>query len=229
MAWIDIAIIVIIVIYAIIGLSRGFMKSLLNFFGTLATLALSILLAKPVSNLLNNWFGLTDKLGEFMSGPLAPYCVSSSGGAIDNFFMDKFASLLMGSNYWQDFEGGVSSDAFISAFSNSVGSVLCVIISVVALYIIIRIVLALLGKLFKFLTRNRAIGGIDRFFGLLLGLVQGACVVFIILGIVYLISPAIPSLSDQLIGLLETNHITRELYNFIGEFIDGILLPWLGI
>ena len=229
MAWVDIAIIVIVLLYAIIGLSRGFLKSLLNFFGTLATLALSILLAKPVSGLLNNWFGLSDKLGDWISGSLAPYCVSSSNGAIDNFFMDKFATLLMGSNYWQNYEGGVSSDAFISAFSESVGSILCVIIAVFALYIIIRIVIALLGKLFKFLTRNRAIGGIDRFFGLVLGLVQGACVIFIILGIIYLIAPAIPALSDQLIGFLETNPLTRELYEIMGDFIDGILIPWLGI
>ena len=94
MAWVDIAIIVIILVYAILGLSRGFLKSLLRFFGTIATLALSILLSKPVSGLFEQWFGLNSKLGEFMSTTLAPYCSTSTGGPIDNFFMNKFAEML---------------------------------------------------------------------------------------------------------------------------------------
>ncbi len=229
MAWVDIAIIVIILVYAILGLSRGFLKSLLRFFGTIATLALSILLSKPVSGLFEQWFGLSSKLGEFMSTTLAPYCSTSTGGPIDNFFMNKFAEILLGANYWQNYDGGVSSPEFISAFSGAVGSVLGVVVTTLILYIVIRILIALLGKLFKFLTRNRAIGGIDRFFGLILGIVEGAVAIFIVLGIVYLIVPIIPAFSGTVLDLLQVNHITQEIYNLVGEFIEGILLPWLGI
>ena len=51
MAWLDIAVIAIVVIIAIVGMARGFLKSLLQLFGTIATLAVSIWLANKIADI----------------------------------------------------------------------------------------------------------------------------------------------------------------------------------
>ena len=93
MAWLDIVLIVLVLAIAFAGMFRGFLRSLLKFFGTLVTLGLSIWLAKPFSNLLESWFGMSTALGNALVDPITPYCVAGETGAIPNFFLNKFAEI----------------------------------------------------------------------------------------------------------------------------------------
>ena len=56
--------------------------------------------------------------------------------------------------------------------------------------------LAILGKIFDKIAKSRAISGLDRLFGLLLGAIKGALVVSIVFVVAYLISPSIPAFGD---------------------------------
>lgn len=226
MAWLDIAVIAVVVIIALVGMYRGLLKSLLQLFGTIATLALSIWLAKPFSGLLEGWFGMTTALGNAMINPITPICEAGGGEALPNFFLNKFAEILMGQQYWLNYSGGSASPEFINAFAFQIGQVLAVLISVVILYILIKIVLAILGKIFDSISKNRAISGLDRLFGLVLGAVKGCLVVAIVFIAVYLISPAIPSLGEWVNNLLADNSISNTVFGWLSDFTDNILLPW---
>ena len=58
MAISDIALIVIVGLFFIVGFIKGFTKSMLTFFGTLASLLLAFLLCKKFVAFLDNSFGL---------------------------------------------------------------------------------------------------------------------------------------------------------------------------
>ena len=226
MAWLDIAIIAIVVIIAIVGMARGFLKSLLQLFGTIATLVVSIWLAKPFSALLQSWFGLSSALGNAMVDPITPICQNGGGEAIPNFFLNKFAEILMGQQYWIGYEGGSASSTFINDFAMQIGQVIAVVISVIILFILIKIVLAILGKIFDKIAKSRAISGLDRLFGLLLGAIKGALVVSIVFVVAYLISPSIPAFGDWLNNLLSENSVSQTVFNWLADFTDNTLIPW---
>lgn len=72
MNWIDVGIIVILIVFIAIGFWKGLIFSLLSVFSTFVNFCISIFLARPITNLLNNWFGMEN--------------------AICNGFMSKFSS-----------------------------------------------------------------------------------------------------------------------------------------
>lgn len=226
MAWLDIAIIALVVIMALVGMGRGFLKSLLQLFGTLVTLALSIWLAKPFNGLLQNWFGLNSALAGALNDPIAGVCAAGDGGSIPNFFLNKFAEILMGSGYWQGYAEGSLDPAFIADFAGKIGDILGVVISVVILYILFRIAVAILGKIFDAISKNRAVSGLDRLLGLVLGFLKGCLVVSIVFVASYLLTPVIPSFGDFVNNLLAENSISNTIFGWLAEFTDGTLLPW---
>lgn len=68
MNWVDIGIIVILIIFIAIGFWKGLIFSLLSVFSTFVNFCISIFLARPISTLLNNWFGMeTAMCNGFMS------------------------------------------------------------------------------------------------------------------------------------------------------------------
>ncbi len=225
MAWLDVIVVIIVLIVAFFGLARGFLKSLLKLFGTLVTLIVSILLAKPFSTLLENWFGMSSAIGHSLE-PSISSAVGTDGGSIPNFFLNKFAEILMGQNYWQNYAQGSADPAFITDFSAHIGDIIGVVISVIILYILFRIVIAILERIFDALTRNRVVGSVDRVLGLVLGLAKGFLMVGIVCVFVYLLSPAIPAFGEWVNNLLAGNPITRTIFGWMSSFTDSVLIPW---
>lgn len=230
MAWLDIVLMLLLVVFAVIGLSKGFTKSLVNFLGTLVVLVVSLLLSKPLGAALNGWFGLDNAFGGMLKGSLAPYCVSSEGGALDNSLMDKFAEILLGQNYWENYSEGVVNPQFLNDFSLAIGKLVTMAIATVVLYLIFKLVIWLVCKIkaLKFLTEKRPIGGVERVFGFFMGAVRGVVTIWLCFCVAYLLIPALPAYSETVINILNTNNITNEFYKLIGEFMEGIVLPWLG-
>ena len=228
MPWIDIVLIAIIVIYAIIGLSKGFLKSLLRFLNTLVVLVLSIFLGKYLAMGLESLFGLGSVLGANLEGALAPMCVSSGGGALDNVMLNNFAEILLGPEYWLMYGAqGVMSEEFIADFAGAVGHILAVAISIVIVYVILKLIFKLLSRFLKFLTEDRVIGWVERVFGSVIGIVEGALVIWLGFCVMYLVLPAIPMLAEQSTILFQLNGITAELFLIVSDFMEGIVIPFV--
>ena len=226
-AIVDIALILIVIFFAFVGLKRGFVKSLVNFLGTMVVLVLSFVAAKPVGGMLNNWFGLNNTFANMLQDPLAPYCVSSYNAGLDNPLMNKIAEIFIGPEYWLNYSDGVNSAEFLADFSAGIGKLITMAIAMVVLYIIFKIAIWLLSKLFKFLTKDRVIGGYERLFGFAMGAVEGFVKLWIWMCVAYLLIPALPMFTDTITSLLDTNNMTNEFYTLIGEFMEGIVLPWM--
>ncbi|MCL2539850.1 MAG: CvpA family protein [Firmicutes bacterium] len=215
--WIDIAAVIIIAVIAIIGVSRGFLRSLLSLFGTLVTLALSIWLAKPVAGLINGWFGLNEVFADWIA-PVVENAFPDAG------YPSAFGILLQTIFGLRD--AGQTLGEYVDMITAHLGELLSIIATVIILYILIKIAVWLLSMLFNAITKNRVVNGLDRLLGLALGLVKGILFVAVIFGAIYLLSTVIGSLYDFINPLLDASSVSNWFFNLIAQFIDDVLLPY---
>jgi uncharacterized membrane protein required for colicin V production len=237
----DIAIIVILLIFSIAGFSKGFLSSLLKLFSSVASLAIAVWLAKPVAVFidgltnLSNWFA--EEIGAAIAGidtfftatvGVTPSTAWTPGGSI------------VGSDLKTAIDAGVTglSDIFKTAlnfliqddvvlesgtvisewFGEILGGIAMLIVAAIVVYIAIRIAIGILSKIFDAITKNPAIGGLDRLLGLAFGAVKGALLIAIIFG-VYSVVVVIPGVETATSSFLDNSLIGKEIYNIVSEFV----------
>lgn len=220
--WVDIIFFVILVIFAIVGVSRGFLKSLVALFGTLLTLVVAILLSKPVAGLVDSWFGLSS----VFQGMMVESLHETFQGGIP-FLLNGIITTLMGADYMAGVtDETIRSMEFASDVALKLGNLITFAICIIVLYILIRIVLWLLSKLFDAITQNRAINGLDRVLGLVLGAAKGVLCLFILFGVAFLLSSLIPSLGSTIDYWIEQNTVSHAFYNWTRDIIENTILPF---
>jgi uncharacterized membrane protein required for colicin V production len=234
MAVIDIVVICVLLIFGIVGMIKGFLNTIISLFGNLASLAVAILCAKPVASFLNSIFHIVDSIGgniaNSISTTITPFQsgeMSSLTGADLKTYLDSDSSLqkrifqlfIEDSKTWTVVENDyAAADAdVVSYIGTKVAGIIAVVIAVVVMFIIIRIAVMLLAKLFDALTKNKAIGGLDRSVGLLFGLLKGAIIISVVLGMLYLIA------NETVNGWIENSTVTQFVYQYICQFVDWVV------
>ena len=177
-AIIDIVALVLLGIFALYGLIKGFTKTFFSVFGSLIGLSIAILLAPSVVNFLQNKYSFVDSMSVNFNGiasgflpkdiynaPLSlatPETLSTLAGFIANIVL----SLKNNPN--------VSPDATIGqAVCSILGYYAVLIVCVIALYIVLRIVFFLIGEIVKKSYQNKLVASLDRLLGFALGIVNG--------------------------------------------------------
>ena len=216
MPWIDIIAIVLIVIVALIGVSRGFLKTLVGLFGTLATLVLAIWLAKPVAGLINGWWGLDGTFANLVE----PSVTSAFAEALPNAF-GLLLTALFGAP-----AGGIADAAYIADVSSKLGTVMSTVVVAIGLFIVIKIIIWLLSKLFDAITKNRAISGLDRVLGFVFGLVGGIVLVAVAFAIIFVLGTYVPAVSDWFTPLFDQSPMSNWFYGIIADFVEHTLIPY---
>ena len=219
MPWVDIAVVIIMVIIAIIGISKGFLKSLIGLFGTLVTLALAVWLAKPVGDLINSWWGLN----EVFAGLIEP----TIAGAFDVSSATEFNAfgMLLAAIFGAPVSFPVPAE-YITGIAEQLGTLLSTVASAVVLFIIIKIIVWLLSRLFDAITKNRVVNGLDRLLGFVFGLLKGALFVAIVFGVLSVVCASVSVVADWFLPLLESSPISKWAYGYVAEFVNNILLPY---
>ena len=111
-------------------------------------------------------------------------------------------------------------------FSLKLGEILTVVISVIVLYFIIRLVLYLLSRLFDIITQSRAISGLDRILGLVLGAAKGVVCLFLVFGIIYIIAILIPAAGTEIQTYLSENTVSYGFFNWVTDVIENTIIPF---
>jgi len=229
MAWIDLILLAFIVLFAIVGTFRGFFDSLIKLCGTFVTLVLSIFLAKPVASVLQTIFHLKDGMANLVTSPITPYCMDiKDDGSIANFFVDKFAKMLMGGGYWEGYVQGAKDPQFITDFSFKIGELIAIVISAIIMYIIIRILIAIITRIVHRLHEYRTIGNCDKWLGLVFGAFKGTLYVCMLFVGTYLLSSALPVVGQTVLSWMDGSVIAKPMFAWVSNFTDTTLLPWLG-
>lgn len=223
MAVIDIIILCVLVIFGIIGMIKGFLNTIISLFGNLASLAVAVLCAKPVSGFLNKIFNIVGGIGGSIANSLAPTITPFASGATELTgeglktylandglsFQERLFSLFI-----EDAKTFTTDAEVVQYIGERIAGVIALLIAVVVMFIIIRIAILLLAKLFDAITKNRAIGGLDRAMGMLFGLIKGALLVSVVLGVFYLIA------NSTVDGWIQNSTITKWVYQYISSFVD---------
>ncbi|MGN1221959.1 MAG: CvpA family protein [Christensenellales bacterium] len=223
MAVIDIVILCVLVLFGIIGIWKGFLNTIISLFGNLASLAVAILCAKPVSSFLDKIFnivgGIGGKIAESLAPTIKPFesgITELTGSGLKTYLANDgltFQERLF--NLFIEDSATFTTDAEVVQYiGERIAGVAALVIAVVVMFIVIRIAILLLAKLFNALTKNKAISGLDRAMGLIFGLLKGAILVSLVLGVFYLIA------NTTVTEWIQNSTITKWVYQYVCEFID---------
>ena len=179
--------------------------------------------ARPVSGFLDKVFGIVGSIGGKIAESLAPTITPFESGATELTgaglktylandgltFQERLFSLFI-----EDSVTFTSDANVVQYIGERIAGVAAIVIAIIVMFIVIRVAILLLAKLFDALTKNKAIGGLDRAMGLLFGLLKGALLVSIVLGVFYLIA------NNTVNGWIQDSTITKWVYQYICEFVD---------
>ncbi len=201
MAPIDLVCIGFLVLFGLIGLLRGFAKQMMTLLGWFFSLLTAVILVPVLYKLL-----FTD------------------GGALESFrtsFEGLFASLTI----------PALDEMAVTYDVSSGGTILARWIIMFGLLLLTWIVTAIIFKLVRMIFRPFAYseGGVkafDRILGIFLGIVIGAAVFAVVLGILSLLRDTFTGIDDLLTKYLTDESLTVKylspIFDKVGEFFKGV-------
>ena len=194
---VDIVIGVIMLIFLIMGLSRGFIKTVLALLGTIVTLVLAYFLAKPFLNFINGIFDVTTPLNNTFVGWIESWNPDLLGTQIDpdtlrtklvefatsislpetlyTPVVDAICNYIVNADpsLWQ----GQTVASIIAPFFTNAILLTC---SMLVLFVLLRVALYLIEKIMDWtLLKINVIRALDRLLGLVFGAVQGLVVILL--------------------------------------------------
>lgn len=189
----DIMVIIVLAVFVVIGFRKGIAKTVVSVVGTFVASLLSIALSNPIAEGIYNSViktSLIEKIEEAMKMSDQ----TGSGSLVDNILktMPDFVNKSL-------FNFGISTKEISSAISHGASAVeemlSSIIVSFISIFvslctfIILMVIIKLVGRIICSFIDDTAIGTVNRFFGALVGLLEGFAVVIVI---AFLIRIAVP-------------------------------------
>lgn len=240
MNWLDLALLVFIIIFIIIGIKKGFMSSILSNFSFGAIAIVAFFLYKPLMSLFNNWFGLENaiynsyyvkltsfspdfeknliSLDESQLQPFVKYVLSS--GAIPWIPKVMFSLFLNTKSLFSKLQ---SSGLEYRSLGEIVSSTYATFFASLISFAITFILLCLIVLLIKFIINKlRAIGFIkvvDNILGAFYGIVRGLLILVGICFVIKLLSPI--SFMQPITNYISQSFFGRIVYTQITTLLDN--------
>lgn len=215
---------VIMLIFIIVGICKGFLRSVVKMLSGIVSLVLAFLLCKTFASVLNSVFGLN---GAFVDFYVKCFKVDDNVMGM-TAITDKLATINI-PQFVRDLIVNTLESLGISAtttFNSTVPPLLAnisvAVISFLILWIIFKIIFAILGKFLKVIDKIPIIRGINKLLGAVLGVVKGAILVFTVLLLVSMFSAVMP---QPVIDTINDSTVTKYCYenNWEGEIITYYL------
>lgn len=192
MGWIDAVVIGIIVISAIIGLSKGLFESILSIFSTTLSLFAAIWASKPVAAFINSVVDLNG----YIAVKLAEWGVAE-GGTV-NILLQTFT---------------VEKAAYYCAIVLS--AVVVWILIKIAIWLLARLFDSAVSS-------NSALSGLNRLLGLLFGAAKGLLIVGVLFALSTVVGIVSDSLSTKINNEIndpaKNNSISRFVYSYVHDW-----------
>ena len=169
--YIDIAIIVIVALGALIGLWKGFFKTLISFFGWFMSFLIAMLITKPIAEALLD------------VGKIRSLVLGTDGWSFYSWILAKLpADLDVGGFLGVLLKpilkiAGASATNVALLLANGMFNVIVCI----ALFLLIRLFLLLFTMFANAMTRGKFLGALNRLLGFLLGAVKGTALVALVM------------------------------------------------
>lgn len=235
---IDIAVVLALVVFGIIGFKKGLLKSILSLFSWAVCILIAIFAAKYVAGWLNGiydfsgWIGGKianglDGMNDVFSQSINSFNSTDSGvilaaleeSGLNNFLLQVVKVVFSNSNVDMTSEATVSN-----VVGSSLGYICMLVISGILVFIVLKIVLALLSKLFDNIARTKILGGLNKLLGLCFGLLKAGCII-IIFNCVLVALSLVSAVNDTITPIIQDNtHIEKVIYNKTDEIVGDYIV-----
>ena len=241
MNWLDLALALFLSIFIIIGIKKGFMSSFLSSFSFIAVAVGAFFLYKPISSLLNNWFGLEQSIfnsyheklvshsGDFNTNlllieesNLKTFVKATLGSGAIPFIPRIMFSLFLNTKslYTKLHSSNLESRTLGEIVSSSYANFFTTIISYAVTFGLLLLVVALVKLLINKLREIGFVRIVDNVLGGFYGVIRalliliGLCLVLKLLSPISFMKPVITYIESSFFGNLIYGQITNLLDNF---------------
>ena len=217
-AIVDVVALVVLLIFLIVGIVKGFMQQVLSVLGWLAAIIIACLIVEPAV------LFVTDSLPEF---------VEWINGIWEGFVGEQFSSVTNEETLRATLQSSTIPaflhESIITLVGENYSEVLTTIVSTltgwtltavcfIVIVIVLLIVFALIKKIFKAITSIPVIKKVDKLLGAILGVLEG----FILLLIVSVILSVFPWFNDLLTPVAENGESITCIFSVLSETILGL-------
>lgn len=194
---IDVILIAFIALVTFIGYKQGLVKAALKILSFFIAIVIALVLYKPVSNFIIKNTTIDEKIQSVMvkNTKLEEKEETKDSNIVKQNLTNK---MIAGAN------------DTIESVSNAFTVKIIEIGVIIALYIIARIILIFVTKLADLIAKIPGLKQINALGGTIYGFIKGVLLVYIILGVIYLVSPMLKSNTFKEI---DNTIITKEIYN----------------
>lgn len=187
---IDGALILLIVISIIVGISKGLIDSILSLVSTGLALLAAVFLSKYVANIVNKLFNFEDFVLKHLDGAETGSMKIFGVIELSNVEVAKFA-------VW--------------------------IASVVIVFVLIKLVLYILSRMFESIVQNSpTVSGINKVLGMIFGAIKGGVMVLVLLALSTLLCQ-LPFIGTPIYNSIQGTMITKGVYNVVEDFVENNL------
>ncbi|MCI8458639.1 MAG: CvpA family protein [Clostridia bacterium] len=209
--YIDIAIIVIVALGALIGLWKGFFKTLISFFGWFMSFLIAMLITKPIAEALLD------------VGKIRSLVLGTDGWSFYSWILAKLpADLDVGGFLGVLLKpilkiAGASATNVALLLANGMFNVIVCI----ALFLLIRLFLLLFTMFANAMTRGKFLGALNRLLGFLLGAVKGTALVALVMVVFTFVMGL--SFMSPVREQIDKSVIAQPMYTQVSRLTDKFL------
>ena len=204
----DLVIVGIILICIFLGYKKGLTKSLIKIFSFIIAIIVAAILFKPVSNFIIQNTELDDNIKKSVVEAL-------SGQTNEEGLIKEDSNLPKAMVDYINNEVGKTvnetKNTVVEKVATSISEIAINVIVAIGLFVLIRIALSFVSFLSKFITDLPIIKQFDKAGGIVYGVVKGFLIVYIILALISVISPAITQ--TGIVDIISKSYIGDFLYN----------------
>ncbi len=216
---IDIAIVLVVVLFLVIGWKKGFLLKVIDMASSIFGLIASILLARPFSNVIRPWIGptLETNINDYLYSRLTEIGIVATdlteGNLRDALTQMSLPDFMVD---WiiNSIDPNAVATTIVDAIAPLILSLALLVISFIILFFGSMIVFFLLKILAKGITSIPIIKYIDKVLGLLFGLLKVALLVYVLMFVLALLIN-IPAINNLIYAFLEKDM-------FLGSEQDGV-------
>jgi uncharacterized membrane protein required for colicin V production len=235
----DIAILIVIAIFTILGFKNGFVRTIFFTCGWFIAIIVAFIMRDRVRGFLTDntpvydWYygriydicskfftGYTDKL----TGGLPADPGALSGGALDGAADSLSAGALNGAVDAVGGAVGAIGDKLTTEAAEHIASASFGVLCFIGTVLVVKLLMFLITLALSRRYRGGFVGALDAFAGIFIGLLQGFIVVFVILILILPVTLALnPVLFEAVTGALNTSFFAKTLFtvNPLISLVDG--------
>ena len=204
---VDIIILVVVVLAILLGIRRGLMVSLVNFFSIIIALVVAFMLYKPVGEFIIDRTDIGNDLKQIIEEN-----IPMNGDEIMQIGEDS--NLPKGMREFinkQAQDVNTSKDDAIEKISTQLSTEIIMIISFIGTFIVVRIALIVVKVVSKIIAKLPIINQADHIGGAIVGAVQGIIIVYFAFAIISTISPVLEN--TKILQQIDNSFVGKMMYN----------------